>query len=270
MDKTHSLLERLMGPVGRSYTKRRGGVRYLDGTSLARSSGIPRAQKLILAIIAAVALAIGGLFIYNTIYASIREAALAEQSVAENLARPASIQSVPDMTYLIQLSDEDVLATLQGAGYQIHDVTTPGSTSGISVYKIPDDMTLDDAAVLYSRGIDRLNASQASRILVGSWYFSSDRTGTGSMVVRYADFSTGDLQIAIQNALATQQFDPNSIADTGVDDAGNTYASGRVDVNGTICVWRISTLKLSDMYSVTGLPEDATYVGIRITKQASD
>lgn len=270
MDKTHSLLERIMGPVGRSYTKRKGGVRYLDGTSLARPNGIKGGQRLILLLIAAIAIGVGAFFIYNTIYASIREAALAEQSVAENLTRTASIKSLPDMTTLINLSDDEVLARLEESDYQIYNVTTDGSTSGISVYKLPDDVTVDDAAVLYARGIDRLNASQATRILVGSWYLSTDRTGTGSMVVRYADFSTGDMQVAIQNALATQPFAPDSVADTGVDDAGNTYASGRIDVDGVPCVWRISVLPLSDMYSVSNLPEESCYVGIRITKQLSD
>lgn len=270
MDKTHSLLERIMGPVGRSYTKRRGGVRYLDGKSLTRPTGIKGGQRLILLLIAAIAIGLGAFFIYNTVYASIREAALAEQSVAENLTRTPSIKSLPDMTSLINLSDEEVLSTLEGSDYKIYDVTTEGSVSGISVYKVPDDLTIDDAAVLYARGIDRLNAAQATRILVGSWYLSTDRTGTGSMVVRYADFSTGDVQAAIQSAMATQPFDPETVSDTGVDDSGNTYASGRIDVDGVPCVWRISVLPLSDMYSVTNLPEDSCYVGIRITKQLTD
>ena len=270
MDNTHSLLERIMGPVERTYTKRKDGVRYLDGTSLTRSPGIPGAQRTILIIIVIAALAVGAFFIYNTVYASIRQAALAKQSVAENLSRPASIETIPDMTNYILLSDDEVKQAINDSGYTYYDVTSPGSVTGITVYKLPADVSMEDAEVLYTRGIDRLNASQASLILNGSWQFATDRTGTGSMVARYADFSTGDLQTALNNALNTQKFNRESIADTGVDDAGNTYASGTIDVGGTLCVWRVSVIPLDDMYSVSGLPEEACYVGIRLTKQIQE
>ena len=85
------------------------------------------------------------------------------------------------------------------------------------------------------------------------------------MVVRYADFSTADPQVAVQNALTKQGFNPESITESGVDDSGNTFSLGSIDVDGTMCTWKISALPLKDMYSISGLPEDACYIGVRVT-----
>jgi hypothetical protein len=86
------------------------------------------------------------------------------------------------------------------------------------------------------------------------------------MVVRYADFTTGDPQVAIRSALEKEGFDANNV-ESGVDDSGNSFSTGGVDVNGTQCTWRISAVPLSDYYAISGMPENACYVGVRITVQ---
>ena len=45
----------------------------------------------------------------------------------------------------------------------------------------------------------------------------------------------------------------------------NICSMGTLDAEGTPCTWKISALPLSDMYSISGLPEDACYVGVRVT-----
>ena len=147
----------------------------------------------------------------------------------------------------------------------MYDASDPDDPDNMILYRLPEDVSLDEAAQLYAKGVSNLSGVQASKLLVGSWYFSADRNGGTSMIVRYADFETADPQAAVQKAFDKQGFDPESISETGVDDSGNTYSMGTLDANGTQCTWKISALPLSDMYDIQGLPEDACYVGIRLT-----
>ena len=56
-------------------------------------------------------------------------------------------------------------------------------------------------------------------------------------------------------------FDASTASETAVDEAGNTFRTGSIDVNGTTYSWRVSAIALSEVYSISGLPESATYVG---------
>ena len=53
--------------------------------------------------------------------------------------------------------------------------------------------------------------------------------------------------------------------ESGVDDAGNTFQTGTIDVDGTTYAWRVSAIALSSVYDITGLPDTAVYVGVRMT-----
>ena len=265
MAKTHSLIDHIYYENRKDYTHVEGEVAYLDPALLRRPFEMPRYQRIIALVIVAVAVIIGFLFINNTILASIREAEQAKQAVADNMARQPSIETAPQMSQLIKLSDDEIRARFQENGFTVYDASDPEDPTNMVLYKLPSDVTLDDAAVMYMQGINSLTAPQASKLLVGSWYFNSDRSGSTSMVVRYADFSTADPQVAVQNALTKQGFNPESITESGVDDSGNTFSLGSIDVDGTMCTWKISALPLKDMYSISGLPEDACYVGVRVT-----
>lgn len=265
MANTHSLIDHIYYENRKDYTYVQGEVAYLDPAPLRRPFAMPRYQRIIALVIVAAAIIIGFIFINNTILASIRETEAAEQAVTENLARQASIETAPQMSQLILLSDDEIRAKFQEAGFTVYDASDSEDPTNMVLYKLPSDMAVEDAALLYAQGVSSLSAPQASKLLVGSWYFNSDRSGSTSMVVRYADFSTGDPQVAVQNALAKQGFNPESITESGVDDSGNTFNLGSYDADGTMCSWKISALPLKEMYSVSGLPEDACYVGVRIT-----
>ena len=68
-------------------------------------------------------------------------------------------------------------------------------------------------------------------------------------------------------AIAAEGFDPATIAEDGmgVDEVGNTFKQGTVDVDGTAYTWKVSALPLSEMYDISGLPETAVYVGVRLS-----
>jgi hypothetical protein len=87
------------------------------------------------------------------------------------------------------------------------------------------------------------------------------------MVVRYIDFSTGDPQIAVQNAIMKEGFDTGSITESGEDDSGNTFSTGSFTIDDASYTWKVSALPLEEIYSISGLPEkSACYVGVRVTR----
>ncbi|MBQ9003565.1 MAG: teichoic acid transporter [Eggerthellaceae bacterium] len=267
MQDLHSFVDRIHYDGQREYTNRRGNIAYLDGTPLTRPASMPRTQRVIAIVIIGVAILIGLVMVNNFIIAPMRDAAKTEQTIADNLARESSIKTIPDMASLVGLDNESIKATFADAGYQIYDASSANESNEMVLYKIPGDMSIGDATVLYQQGIGALNAEQASRLLNGSWYFAVDRINGTSMVVRYADFSTGDPQVAVQNAIEKEGLSTATMTESGVDDSGNTYSMGTIDVSGTPCTWKVSALSLGDMYSISGLPTNACYVGVRLTVQ---
>lgn len=267
MADSHSIFDRLYYANRREYTSKSGNVAYLDGSPLRRPLTMSLPQRITAAVIVIVAIAIGAAFVNMTVLSSMREAAATEQAIADNLARPAAIESIPIMTEVIGLSDEKIESTFKKNGHSLIAATDGKDDDEMAFYRLPDDMNAGEATALYALGVSSLSVDQATRLLNGSWYFAADRAGATSMVVRYADFTTGDPQTAIQSAIEKQGLDPATISDSGVDESGNTYSMGVVEVDGKAYTWKISALLLSDMYGVSNLPEEACYVGIRLTAQ---
>lgn len=268
MFESNKLVEKLFYSGNREYTRVDGNVTYLDGRNLTRPTEIPKQQRIIMIALVAVAVVIGIFIIKDTVISSLQATVLAEKTIAENLARPASIESIPHLPNLIDLDDAAIITALEKGGGNYYSAAEMTNSNNLTIYKIPDDLSVADAAVQYRRGIGSLTAADATFLLNGSWSLSVDRLGTTSMVVHYADFSTGDPQIAIQNALAKEGFDVSSITDSGIDDSNNTFTTGTIKVGDTDCIWKISALSLDNVYSISGLPEDSCYVGVRLTKTA--
>lgn len=265
MAKQFSLGDFLHYTNRRTYSDVQGEVAYLDGAPLRRPFSMPAGQRLVVLIVVIAAAVIGFVFLNTTVLAALRETAQAEQAIATNLTRQASIDTIPNMTELINMNDEGVREAFEAAGYTVYDASSADDTEDMILYKLPADMTVEEAAAYYAKGISNLTAPQATKLLVGSWQFVSEHSGAKSMVVRYADFSTADPQIAVQNALQHIGFDPESISESGVDDSGNTYSLGTLKAGDTTCTWKISAVPLNDMYSVSKMPEEACYIGIRLT-----
>ena len=261
-----SLADRFFYTGKREYTVVKGDIAYLDDAPLRRPFTLPAAQRMVLIGIIVIAAIIGFMAINNTVFAAMRESKAIEVSTEENLKRAPSIDSIPQMNNLINLTDEEVMSTFEEAGYTMYTSAKSSDSSETVMYKLPSDISREEAAAMYVQGINSLNSAQAAKLLTGSWYFGIDRVNGTSMIVRYADFSTGDPQIAVQNALAKEGFDPASVTDSGEDESGNKYSMGTINVDDVPCTWKISALPLSDIYSVSGLPENACYVGVRMTK----
>jgi len=267
MADLQSLVDHIHYENRREYTHVEGEVAYLDGSPLTRPFAMPRIQRIIAIVIIVIAVAIGVMFVNNTVLQGLRETFQSEQMVKDNLARQASIETIPAMAQLMNLGDDEILARFLESGLVIYDASDPADPTNKVFYKLPADMSVEEAAAMYARGISKLSPVQAAKLLNGSWYFSADRNGGTSMVVRYADFSTSDPKRAVQNALAKEGIAQDAVTESGVDDSGNTYSMGTIDAEGTPCTFKVSAIPLSDMYSISGLPEDACYVGIRVTAQ---
>lgn len=252
----------------RTYSSRRGNIAYLDGTPLSRPTSMPLPQRVIALGIIVIAAIIGFMLVNNFVISRWKEVQETEQTIAANLARTPSIESLPNMTYLINRGDEDIRAAFAEAGYKMYDVSDQDETHNLAMYRLPDDVSLDEAATYLQKGLNSLDAKEASKLLEGSWFFAADREGVVSMVARYADFSTGDPLIAVQNGILKEGFDATTISDSGEDESGNTYCSGNLESEGVPCTWKVSALPLKDVYSISGLPDDACYVGVRITRAA--
>lgn len=267
MPDLHSLVDRLYYTNRRDYTVKKGNVAYLDASPLKRSLSMPAGQRVVAIIIVAAAIILGVLFVNNTVLASIREAEAAEKAITDNLARQASIDTVPIMSDLVKLDDDEIRAAFANAGYTIFDASALNTSVDMALYKLPADMTTDEAAGMLSKGVNSLTAAEATKLLNGSWYFATERSGGTSMVVRYADFATADPQVAVVHALEKQGIDSSTISESGVDDSGNTFSMGTAEIGKKAYTWKISALPLGDMYSINKMPEGACYVGVRFTAQ---
>ena len=266
MADLREVIDRIHYENNRSYTVKRGNIAYLDGTPLTRPFNMPAPQRLIALGIIAVAIIIAFMLVNNFVISRWQEAQETERTIAANLARTPSIDSLPNMSYLINRGDEDIRAAFSKDGYNMLDISSQNESHNLTMYKLPDDVSADTASTYYLQGINALEADVASKLLVGGWSFSADRTNATTMAVHYADFSTGDPQIAVQNAIRKVGFDATTISDSGEDESGNTYSSGTLEAEGVPCTWKVSALPLKEVYSINGLPEDACYVGVRITK----
>ena len=259
-----SLADRLFYTNRKTYTDREGNIAYLDAKGLKRPFSMPMAQRVIAAIIVVAAIFIGYMFVDKTVLNTYREAAAFEKTIEENLARPASIETLPNVVGLMPLDNETIVASLNETGLKFYDMTELNDSYDLMVCKLPDDMTAEEAAALYATGIGSLQATQATKLLNGSWTLGVDRENS-TMIVRYCDFKTGDPQIAVQNAVIKEGFDTASITESGVDDSGNTFSTGTIETESGTYVWKVSALELDEIYSISGLPEKACYVGVRLT-----
>ena len=230
------------------YSIEQGNIRYMDGSSLLRPMDMPRSQQIVMAVFVVIAVIIGVRLAAGAITAVNDSNAQSQASVEENLSRTVSY-NLPVLTQIADMDDQAILDSLAAAGYLV---------------KLPDDVTVADAAAMYAKGVGSLSASQAALLLNGSWTLTVDRSDTLTMAVKYADFSSSTLEAAIQAAIAAEGFESSGTS-MDTDEVGNTFQTGTVDIDDVTYTWRVSAAPLSDKYDIKGLPSTAAYVGIRLT-----
>ncbi len=266
MSKIRTIFDRIHYENRVGYTYKEGNIAYLDPLPLTRPFTMPRAQRIIALCIFIVGIVIAVILINTFVVSRWSESMMRENTIQANMTREPAITTIPLMTTLINRSDEEIKDLFKNDGFLILDVSDKNKSSDMALYRLPNDVTLEEAQRFYQQGLNSLNAVDGSRFFVGSWYFATERVNGTSMIVRYADFSTTDPQIAVQNALAKEGIDPASVTKSGIDDSGNTFTSGNVIVEGVNCSWKISALPLKEVYKIPGLTDSGCYVGFRINK----
>lgn len=246
-----------------------GDVRYLDGAELSRPLETPPRVRAIMLAAMAVAAIVGCLFLGRYFDQIMNEPIRQQQTLQENLAREVSYD-FPLLSSLMPLSDEEIMTALNDAGYTLYERTPVGTDpdGGFEVIKLPADVSLEEAGLMYVQGIDKLSASDAVRLLKGAWTLTVTRKNGDDMRLRYADFASGTIEKAVQGAMQVEGLENAEVTDSGVDDSGNTYQAGVVTTDNGTYNWRVSVIELSEVYDISGLPNTAFYVGIRFTAQA--
>lgn len=240
-------------------------VRYLNGERLSRPLSMPNKYKRLSYILVLIAVAIGVAFLAyyfdTTVNAPIRERQQMQQRINEDIPL-----DLPPMVQLLPMDDASIIATVEADGSTIFNKSAmQEGTSTLELIKLPSDVDLAEAAALYMKGINKLSGIEAATLLNGSWDLDVDRSKGMNMAIHYADFRSGSVDSAIQNALVSEGLDQTELSESGVDGSGNTFSTGNVSVGGITYAWKISALPLSEIYSINGLPENAVYVGIRFT-----
>lgn len=250
----------------RKSTVRIGDVSYLDGAELTRPQEMPVRVRTVMFAAMAVAALIGALFLTKYFDQILNEPIRQQEALQANLTREVSLD-LPQLANFMTENDEDIMASLTDAGYTLYERTPVGTNpdGGFEVIKLPPDMTIEEAALMYMQGIDRLSAADAVRLLKGAWTLDVSRKAGTSMRVRYADFDSGSIEAAVQNAMQAEGLENAKVTDSGVDDSGNTYQTGTVKADGETYTWRVSVIDLSEMYDIAGLPNTAFFVGIRFS-----
>lgn len=244
-----------------------GDVRYYDGAELSRPLEMPSRVRVVMYAAMAVAALLGALFLFNYFDSMMNEPLRQQQTLQENLTREVSLD-LPLLTKLMPRSDEKVMAVLQKNDYTLYERTPIGTDpdGGFEVIKLPADVSLEEAGAMYLKGVDKLSAADAVKLLKGGWTLTVSRKNGTSMRLRYADFDSGTIEKAVQNAMAAEGLENATVEDSGVDDSGNTYQTGTVtDKKDRTYTWRVSVIELSEVYDISGLPNTAYFVGIRFS-----
>ena len=243
-----------------------GDVRYYDGAELSRPL---EKRKKVSAPAMVVAAVIGCLFLGRYFDQIMNEPIRQQQMLQENLAREVSYD-FPLLSSLMPLTDEEIMTALTDAGYTLYERTPVGTDpdGGFEVIKLPADVSLEEAGLMYVQGIDKLSAGDAVKLLKGAWTLTVTRKNGDDMRLRYADFASGTIEKAVQGAMQVEGLENAEVTDSGVDDSGNTYQAGVVSTDNGTYNWRVSVIELDEVYDISGLPNTAFYVGIRFTAQA--
>lgn len=253
-----------------SYAEGDGPVRYLDDSGLIRPFTMQKPHIALMGVFIIVAALIGGYLLFSTI-SHVQGKAIRDQAALEqNLTREVPYD-LPLLPAIIEIEDNETLKqSFIDAGHTIYDMTNEdeAAAGNLRIIKLPPEISeLDAVAILRGEGVSELSAIKAALLLNGSWTLEVRRSEGLTMRVTYTDFASHDIETAIQKALMTEGFDPDTIFEdgAGVDDIGNTYRSGTITINDTEYIWRVSAIDFSNVYDISGMPEDAVYVGIRLT-----
>lgn len=248
------------------YTRGDGPVRYMDIEALNRPLSLPRKNLPIALGIALIAAVIGIILAVNLLGSTMHAAERSAASVEENLARDVSMD-LPAVSGYAGMDAAGIKAAVDALGLNIYTVSTEENIAAgnLDIVKLPSDVSVEEGAMYYLQGISSLDGPDAALLLNGSWRLQFESADGYNLSLRYADFDSGNVDTAVENAIQAQGFDSASATPLEVDEVGNTYRTGTIDAGGATYNWRVSAIALSEVYDIAGLPDTSIYIGVRIT-----
>ena len=160
---------------------------------------------------------------------------------------------------------------MESAGYAYVDMNEINKSPDFTIdyFKLPSDMSVEEAEGAYTNGISSLDTETAVKLLSGSWRLTVNRAGGFSYNIRYADFESDNPNSAIQKAMEEQGLADTTLTESGKDRTGNQFQSGEVEIDGYHYTWTVSVCKLKEAYRVSGIPGSSQYVGVRLNYDRS-
>lgn len=242
-------------------------VNYPDATKLLRPQSIQGPGIFIVLILMVIAAIVGGTFAYkaadNVYFSEVRKA----DTIQKNLQLDSPYDFPQIKNYIASDNALDVLSTMQNKYTMISLVPEEANSKGFDYFKLPENVSKDEGTSALKKGIGGMTLVSASKILNGGWRLTMDLTNYQDLKIRYCDLKASSIEGAILDAIHTQGFDGDNCEMTkeGVDESGNTFKSGTIEIDDETYFWRVSALKFSDAYSISGMPDTAVYVGVRMT-----
>ncbi len=239
-------------------------VLYPNVDVLKRPLDPPSPVRRGIALMFIVAALIGAAFLAWYFDGVVNEPQRQEQEMADNLSQDIAYD-LPQLYPLMALDDAAILGTFQEAGLSVFEMPAKENSTVWQVIKLPAGVSAAEAGAIYLSGVDKVGAADAARLLNGAWDLKVDRENGVNMVLHFADFKSKSVDAAVQAAIAAEGLTDSSIEKSGEDESGNTYTMGTITGDTGTYSWRVSAIPLSEIYAINGLPEDAVYVGVRMT-----
>ena len=237
-----------------------GNVAYPNAKKLLRPQSIGGKWLIVAGLIVILAVCSAYFLVY---FSQVRTSSQVEQNMTREIA-----YDLPQLKDYIAATDaQDVYNDLSERYELVQLGIDDVSSTGFDVFKLPEDVNVDEGAAALKNGIGSLDILSASKVLNGGWRITMDLTNYQDLRVRYTDFKSSSIEEAILSAIQSEGFDGEDCEMTkeGVDESGNTFKSGTVQTEDETYFWRVSAVKFNDAYSIKGMPETAIYVGIRMT-----
>lgn len=239
-------------------------IYYMNGESLSRPMTLPPSAKAGIVVIIAIAAILASVAFYMYFDVTTNEPAREQARVQEQLDKNVKLD-LPNLLSFLELDDVTIDGELKATGDMYFERSAAGTAEDYEIVKLPSDITIPEAAAMYATGVSKLTPSEAASLLNGSWDLMIERSNGIEIALHYADFKSGSESNAIQSAIVSEDLERGTETDSGDNDGyGNHYTQGTIMINGEIYDWTVSAVKLKDVYSISGLPDDAMYVGVRI------
>lgn len=249
-----------------------GSIHYMSAPAVRRGMRIPRNIKLAIAGIGVAALVVASLLGMRMYHDIVSAPARYAESIAVAINDGLDLH-LPTLNNFVGSDGAAIRDTLAQSGYTTIDVDALYANEGeeldpntIDLVKIPSDVEYDRAVELFKSNLRRTDVTEAAHFLAGTWRFTSYSSEGVDLKVKYADFGSNTIEESIMTAIAAQGWSDSTFGESGVDQSGNTYQNGTIQVNDHALHWSVSVCPLDEVYNVNGLPENSYYVGARLVQ----